>query len=152
MIKNGKYFLEPSNDGSNFKELFTRLAAVGAGRRVDADGFPMGAWTPELLADAISEIDANRAGIDLQTVQLWFQDNENGISADNIRWLAMVFGCDEPKASNEWRLELTAAQAQLKANRRERKKTESQRFPVPQEVILAATVDSDATWTMLRGP
>ncbi|MDC1297686.1 hypothetical protein N8Z37_05325, partial [Octadecabacter sp.] len=80
MIKNGKYFVAPAKDGSDFKELFNRLAATGAGRRVDADGFSTGPWTPELLAEAISNIDANKAGLELRTVQLWFQDNEKGIS------------------------------------------------------------------------
>lgn len=83
----------------------------------------MGPWTPELLATAISQIDANRSGIDLRTVQLWFQENERGISADNLRWLARVYGCDDPEATIEWQAELSAGQSRLTANRREKRKT-----------------------------
>jgi hypothetical protein len=64
--------------GADFKELFKRLAAAGAGRPPGGDGFPAGPWTPELLAEAISQIDSNLVGVDLRTVQLWFQENEKG--------------------------------------------------------------------------
>ena len=110
-------------DGSDFKAMFRQLSAAGAGRPVDKDGFPMGPWTPELLATAISQIDANRSGIELRTVQLWFQENERGISTDNLRWLARVFGCDDPEATIEWQAELSAGQSRLIANRREKRKT-----------------------------
>jgi hypothetical protein len=73
LIKNGKYFLSPPQDGSDFKELFKRLAAAGAGRPLGDDGFPAGPWTPERLAETISQIDSNRIGVDLRTVQLWFK-------------------------------------------------------------------------------
>lgn len=122
---NGKFFVPPSRDGSNFKEVFKRLAAAGAGRPLDTDGIPSGPWTPDLLADAISEIDANRSGVDLRTVQLWFQDNDNGVSADNIRWLARVFGCGDPEAISEWQAELSAAQSRLRASRRAKKQAKS---------------------------
>src|SRR5690606_19290752 len=77
-----------------------------------------GPWTPELLAEAISQIDSNRIGVDLRTVQLWFQENDKGISIANIRWLARVFGCDDPVATGEWQVELSAAQSRLTAKRR----------------------------------
>ncbi|NKL24967.1 RcgA family putative transporter [Rhizobium leguminosarum] len=125
MFQNGKLFLPPLNDGSDWKELFKKLAAVGAGRALGEDGFPAGPWTPELLAEAISQIDSNRAGVDLRTVQLWFQENDRGISAANIRWLARVFGCDDPEATAAWQVELSAAQARLQAKRREAKKADS---------------------------
>lgn len=99
--------------------MFNRLASAGAGRPVDEQGFSSGPWTPELLAEAISQIDANRNGIDLRTVQLWFQDNEKGVSTNNIHWLARIFGCDDPAATNEWQMELSAAQSRLTATRRE---------------------------------
>lgn len=122
MLKNGKYFLPPPKDGSDFKELFRRVAAAGAGRPVTNDGFPAGPWTPELLAEAISRIDANRGGVDLRTVQLWFQENDKGISPANIRWLARVLGCDDPVATSEWQIELMAAQSRLTAQRREKRR------------------------------
>jgi len=121
-LNNGKFFLPPPKDGSDFKELFKRLAAAGAGRPLGSDGFPAGPWTPELLATAISEIDSNRIGVDLRTVQLWFQENDKGISTANIRWLARIFGCDDPAATSEWQMELSAAQARLTSKRREGKR------------------------------
>lgn len=118
MIKNGKYFVAPQKADEDFKQLFARLAAAGAGRPVDRHGFPDGPWTPETLADAISSIEANRNGIDLRTVQVWFQDNDNGISSENIRWLARVFGCDDPEAASDLQTELSAARSRLDAKRR----------------------------------
>jgi len=123
LIKNGKFFVQPDADGRDFKTLFKNLAAAGAGRPVDENGFPKGPWTADLLAEAISLIDANRAGIELRTVQLWFQDNDKGISPENIRWLARIFGCDDPKATSAWQAELSASQRQLVAQRRERQKS-----------------------------
>ncbi|ANH08787.1 membrane protein [Shinella sp. SUS2] len=122
MLNNGKFFLPPPNDGSDFKETFKRLAAAGAGRPIENDGFPAGPWTPELLAEAISQIDANKIGVDLRTVQLWFQENDKGISSANIRWLARIFGCDDPVATGEWQVELSKAQARLTTKRREGRK------------------------------
>ncbi|WP_139022735.1 RcgA family putative transporter [Mameliella alba] len=118
LIKNGKYYLPPNGGGGDFKALFNRLASAGAGRRVDENGFPQGPWTPDLLADAISRIEANGSGIELRTVQLWFQDNDKGISSDNIRWLARIFGCDDPDAASAWQIELIAANKRLAAKRR----------------------------------
>ena len=123
LIKNGKFFVQPDAGGRDFKVLFKNLAAAGAGRPVDENGFPKGPWTADLLAEAISLIDANRAGIELRTVQLWFQDNDKGISPENIRWLARIFGCDDPKATSAWQAELSASQRQLVAQRRERQKS-----------------------------
>ena len=125
MIKNGKFFLSPPNGESDFKELFKQLAAAGAGRPLANDGFPAGPWTPDLLAEAISQIDSNRTGVDLRTVQLWFQENEKGISNANIRWLARIFGCDDPTATSEWQIELGVAQSRLTAKRRDSRKAES---------------------------
>lgn len=118
LTKNSKFFLPPPKDGSDFKELFARIAATGAGRPADKDGFPGGPWTPELLAEAISQIEGNRAGVDLRTVQLWFQENDRGISPTNIRWLARVLGCDDPVATGDWQVELSTAQSRLTAKRR----------------------------------
>ena len=75
MIKNGRFFAAPQKSEDNFKRVFARLAAAGAGRPVDKDGFADGPWTPESLAEAISAIDGNRGGVELRSVQVWFQDN-----------------------------------------------------------------------------
>lgn len=125
LFRNGKFFVAPTDDGSDFKQLFKRLAAAGAGRPAGKDGFPAGPWTPELLAEAISEIDTNRAGIDLRTVQLWFQENEKGVSTANIRWLARILGCDDSVAISEWQVVLSAAQSRLSARRRRLKQAGS---------------------------
>lgn len=109
--------------------MFQQLATTGAGRPVDKDGFPSGPWTPDLLAEAITQIDANHAGIELRTVQLWFQDNNKGISSNNIRWLARVFGCGDPEATSAWQAELSAAQARLIAKRRQNRKITNDQPP-----------------------
>ncbi|MER8746050.1 hypothetical protein NKH54_23635 [Mesorhizobium sp. M1004] len=141
MFRNGKLFLPPPRDGSDFKELFKRLAAAGAGRLLGEDGFPAGPWTPELLAEAISQIDSNQFGVDLRTVQLWFQENEKGISTANIRWLARIFGCDDPVATSEWQMELSAAQSRLSAKRRKRNRAGSSVAQEIPETALTATFD-----------
>lgn len=143
LFRNGKLFLPPPRDESDFKELFKRLAAVGAGRLLGKDGFPAGPWTPELLADAISQIDSNRVGVDLRTVQLWFQENEKGISTANIRWLARIFGCDDPVATSEWQMELSEAQSRLSAKRREWKRAGSSVAQEIPDTALTATFDNE---------
>lgn len=145
MEKNGKIFVAPPKDGSDFKELFKQLAAVGAGRPVGTDGFPQGPWTPELLAEAITQIDSNRAGIDLRTVQLWFQDNDKGISPSNINWLARIFGCDDKEATSEWLLELSAAQSRLIAKRRDSKKVAA--TAAPPDITRPATFENHTQLT-----
>lgn len=124
MIKNGKFFLSPPNDGSDFKELFKRIVAAGAGRPLGKDNFPAGPWTPELLAQAITLVDPKRTGVDLRTVQLWFQENEKGISATNIGLLARVLSCGDMAATSEWVIEISASQSRLVAKRRELKKAD----------------------------
>lgn len=110
--------MPPPKDGRDFKELFKYLTDVGAGRPLDQDGVPVGPWTPELLARAISQIRANPGGIEVRTVQHWFQENDRAISPDNIRWLARIFGCNDPVASGEWQAELSAATRRLKEKRK----------------------------------
>lgn len=105
--------------------MFKRLTAAGAGRPIGEDGFPPGPWTPELLAEAISQIDSNPNGIDLRTVQLWFQENDKGVSTENIKWLARIFGCDDNAAISEWQMELRAAQSRLSVTRRKSKRASS---------------------------
>ncbi|RWI89859.1 hypothetical protein [Mesorhizobium sp.] len=152
MLKNGKLFLPPPRDGSDFKELFKRLAAAGAGRPLGKDGFPAGPWTPELLAEAISQIDSNRIGVDLRTVQLWFQENDKGISASNIRWLARVFGCDDPVATSEWQMELSAAQSRLAAKRRESKRAGGDVALAVPDMARATTFDPAPPAELARDP
>ena len=137
MIKNGKYFVFPEGN-DDFKTLFRRTAAAGVGRPVDQDGFPEGSWTPDLLAEAISQIEANSSGMELRTVQLWFADNDKGISAENIRWLARVFGCDDPEATSAWQAGLTASQVRLASLRREKRQLdrEQPQPPRPDDEIL----------------
>jgi hypothetical protein len=98
---------------------------MGVGRPIGNDGFADSQWTPELLPAAISEISVNQSGVDLRTVQRWFQDNDHGISASNIHWLARIFGCDDPEASGQWQIALSAAQARLMAERRNRRKIDN---------------------------
>ena len=93
--------------------------SVGAGLSTDETGLPVSSWTPELLASTISQFEANKTGVDLRTVQHWFQDNDKGISADNIHWLARIFGCDSPETITAWRAELNAANRRLATKRRE---------------------------------
>lgn len=102
--------------------MFKRIAAEGAGRPLSRDGARSGPWTPELLAEAITLVDPKRAGVDLRTVQLWFQENEKGISATNIGLLARVLSCGDETATSDWVMELSAAQSRLVARRRELKK------------------------------
>jgi hypothetical protein len=128
LINNGKYFLPPQNDNCNFKQLFKRLTSAGVGRPVDENGFPQGPWTADLLAEAITQVDSNGSGVDLRTVQLWFQDNDKGISTDNSRWLARVIGCDDPDATSQWQMALGVANSRLVA---ERKKKKADMLPAP---------------------
>ncbi|MEO1016922.1 MAG: hypothetical protein AAFY56_04435 [Pseudomonadota bacterium] len=125
LIRNGRFFVAPQKTDENFKQLFARLAAAGAGRPTDNQGFADGSWTPETLADAISAIDGNREGVELRSVQIWFQDNENGISDPNLRWLARIFGCGDPEATSAWQTELKAAKERLAFQRREKRKSKT---------------------------
>lgn len=118
MIKNGKHFVPIPDEKLDFKELFKVLATSGAGRPINRDGLPDGAWTPVSLAEAITNIEGNSEGVELRTVQLWFQENNRGISPKNIMWLARVFGCGDRLGVSEWQTELTASNRRLAASRR----------------------------------
>lgn len=152
LLKNGKFFQKPPESTGTFKELFSQVAAAGVGRPVDKDGFPEGPWTPDLLADAISQIDANRRGVDLRTVQLWFQENEKGISAENIRWLARVFGCGDPEATSEWQRELSASQARLVARRREKRRRAENPAPTLPELAQPEAKIPESGYTAENNP
>lgn len=85
------------------------------------------------LQTPISQIEANRAGIELRTVQLWFENNDKGISANNIRWLARVLGCNDPEGASAWQAELSASQSRLTAMRRERRRGQAREREEPEE-------------------
>ena len=68
LIIHGKYFVSPSHDEKDFKELFSHLASVGAGRQVGPDGVPSGPWTAELLIREIAENSPDGSGVDLGSV------------------------------------------------------------------------------------
>lgn len=118
LILNNKKYVAPPMDGSDFKELFMQMMAEGAGLPVDSDRIPSGPWTPELLADTMSQINSSGLGADLRTVQHWFEKNDKGISTENIRWLARIFGCGDPNATSAWQAELSASRRRLIAKRR----------------------------------
>lgn len=134
MIKNGKFFLHPPSGCKDFKELFKWAVENAVGRPVDKKGFPTGPWTPTLFADEIARLDPKGAGVELRTAQHWFQDNDKGIHINNVRWLARVFGCDDPIATAEWQRELVASLSLLKAKRQE-----LQRIDKSNETPLAPT-------------
>lgn len=94
------------------------LASMGAGRPADTDGLPIGPWTPELLTQAITNLAPSGRGIELRTVQHWFQDNDKGISRENAHWLARIFGCGDQEATSAWLSELMAAQRRLVTKRK----------------------------------
>jgi transposase-like protein len=153
LIKNGKYFVAAQKSSDNFKVLFARLAAEGAGRPVDRHGFADGPWTPETLADAISAIDGNEKGIELRAVQMWFQDNDNGIGNDNIRWLARIFGCGDPHETSKWQAEIRASKERLATERRQKRRevsdqaeliveSEDETTPAKEPVGLARLTES----------
>ena len=122
MVKRDKYFVSPPKDGRDFKELFRFAISAGTGLPVDKVGNPIGTWTPKSLAMAISEEDPEGRGTDIRSVQHWFQDNNKGINAENIYWLARVFGCGDPETTTEWRVELSAANRRLAAKRKAQSK------------------------------
>lgn len=132
LLIKGKYYLPPPPAGGDLKELFRLAATAGAGRPAGRDGFSPGPWTPDALADAISKLNENRDGVDLRTVQLWFQVNDKGISATNIRWLARVFGCDDPQATRDWQIALGKGQALLAARRLSQRRSQREEGAAPE--------------------
>lgn len=157
LIVKGKKYLAPPRDGSDFKELFLRMANAGAGRPVDSEGFPPGPWTAELLADAISQFNANSAGVELRTVQHWFQENDKGISVENIRWLARIFGCGDLDATSAWQAELKASQLRLTAKRKEKRRIEqgadhraTDALPTDQRMSLRTAIDTPTSTSSNR--
>jgi hypothetical protein len=114
----GKYFVPPSEFNLSLNELMQLALDCGTGRPVPRDGCVQTKWTPSLLATAITEIDQNSEGVDIRTVQLWFQDNDRGIGQTNLRWLSWVFGCGDPVASRDWMVALSAAKTRTNNSRK----------------------------------
>ncbi|WP_162946880.1 RcgA family putative transporter [Ruegeria sp. EL01] len=146
-MKNNKsnIVLPPAN-GSDFKELFKYATDIGVGLPMGGDGLPIGTWTPQTLAAALSEIEANKTGVDLRAVQHWFENNDKGISAPSINLLARVFGGGDTEATTAWRSELTAGQRRLMAKRKASKsKTKRQsKEAVVEDPTLAKPRPADA--------
>ena len=120
MIKNGKFYVAPMPSDKGFQEVFRQQIATGAGLPADEKGFPLDSWTPGRLSAAISDADHKGSGIDLRSIQNWFQDSEKGISRENVGRLARVFGCDDPQATSAWQSELDAARRRQLARRRDK--------------------------------
>jgi hypothetical protein len=113
----------PSGD-FDFKELFQVAISARAGLSIARTADTNSEWTPNLLAEAILAVDPNGRGVDVRTVQNWFQDNDKGISSENIVCLARVFGNGDPDAIAAWRKELRSASKRLASKRKARREIE----------------------------
>lgn len=154
MIINDKFFINFDDLGPeiSFKELFFHFCSRGVGRSVDDQGLPLGSWTPTLLLNEITLLTDGSDVPDLRTVQLWFQDNSSGISQRNIRYLAHIFGCDDPELTSVIQSAFTTA---IVVTRRQRKKPplkeklmDNKRLTTSSYTVssLADYVDSIFTW------
>ena len=112
---------KPPSGGLDFKELFQEAISARAGLSFVKTADTNTEWTPNLLAEAILAVDPNGRGVDVRTVQNWFQDNDKGISSENIVCLARVFGMGDPDAITAWRKELRAANKRLASKRKARR-------------------------------
>lgn len=115
------FVARPLRSNLDFKELFQEALSARAGLSSIATADRSTEWTPSLLAEAIAVADPKGRGVDVRTVQNWFQDNDRGISSENIICLARVFGAGDPDAILCWRTELRAANKRLASQRRERR-------------------------------
>jgi hypothetical protein len=115
------FVTRPLGRALDFKELFQAAISARAGLSPSRPGETSPEWTPSKLADAILEADPEGRGVDVRTVQNWFQDNDRGISSENIACLARVFGKGDPDAVAAWRTELRAANKRLASKRRARR-------------------------------
>lgn len=112
----------PLSGDLDFKELFQEAISARVGLSMLKSGHSASDWTPGLLAEAIAQTDPKGREVDVRTVQNWFQDNDKGISSENIICLARVFGSGDPDAIAAWRTELRAANKRLASRRRTRRK------------------------------
>ena len=114
----------PLSGDLDFKELFQEAISARAGLSFVKTADTNSEWTPNLLAEAILAVDPNGRGVDVRTVQNWFQDNDKGISSENIVCLARVFGMGDPDATAAWRKELRAANKRLASIRKARRESD----------------------------
>lgn len=147
---NGKYFVPAEKTGEDFKALFKRLAHSGAGRPADASGAPIGLWTSDSLMRAIEDMDDTGASIDTRTVQLWFQDNDKGVSSENIKRLARIFGCGDADATSDWLAELAASQERLRAQRKPKKSSLGDKAEGHNGIDATSTAPSPAQPSLAR--
>lgn len=117
------FVTRPLSRSLDFKELFQEAISARAGLTLAGTADTSSEWTPSLLAAALAEADPKGRGVDVRTVQNWFQDNDKGISSENIICLARVFGRGDPDAIAMWRTELRAANKLLASKRRARRKS-----------------------------
>ncbi|MEP4627173.1 MAG: hypothetical protein ABJR46_16255 [Tateyamaria sp.] len=117
------FVTRPLSRGLDFKELFQDAISARAGLTLGGTVDTSSEWTPSLLAEALAEADPKGRGVDVRTVQNWFQDNDRGISSENIVCLARVFGRGDPDAIAMWRTELRAGNKLLASKRRARRKS-----------------------------
>jgi len=74
-------------------------------------------------------------------IGVWFQDNDKGISSENIICLARVFGMGDPDAVAAWRTELRAANKRLVSKRRERRDSKRTTEAIKNPTIAKASSD-----------
>ena len=115
------YVTRPLSGDLDFKELFQEAISARTGLSFVKTADTSSEWTPNLLAEAILKVDPKGRGVDVRTVQNWFQDNDKGISSENIVCLARVFGLGDPDAIAAWRRELRSANKRLASKRKARR-------------------------------
>lgn len=120
---NKKYFLNPPKSNLDLKQILQFAVAQGIGRPIVADGFADKAWSSEMLAEAVSLIETNPTGVETRTVQHWLQNNNAAISHANLRWLARIFGCNDPDCVAIWLDALIEGKRLLKEKVKREKKT-----------------------------
>lgn len=122
LIINGKYFYVPADGDADFKTLFLDLVARGVGKPVNENGNQLSAWSANEFLDALDEISGGDSTLELRSVQLWFSNNQRGVSSQNIALIAQVFGCGDADSIALMRSKLTRANVLLSEKRKNAKK------------------------------
>ena len=86
---NNSFFDNVENRSLDIKELLNKAAQEGVGLIVGKN--EEAAWTAELLAAEISNLDSKAVSLDTRSVQRWFERNGHGIGHENIVRIARVF-------------------------------------------------------------